>query len=126
MTGSPQFSTRARSWALFCQLTDQLKRVHGLVLRPTSYIRSEEEQFALYLRKLTDCDGHVKRSSHQDARALDCTLEKDGLLLPLTDPAYDIMGALWLSLDPKNVWGGSWLNPDGKTRDVVHCEYRPG
>jgi len=121
---SPQLSTRARAWALFCQLTDQIKRVNGLILRPTSFLRSAEEQKKLYDAKLTTCDGTIRRSSHQDGRALDAVLEKDGVTLALDHPAYSIMGALWLSLDPANVWGGQWTMPNGKP-DKVHLEYRP-
>lgn len=124
MSASPQLSARARAWWLFCQLTEQLARIHGLILRPTSFLRSAEQQKALFDQGLTNCDGTKRRSSHQDGRALDAVLERDGATLPLNDPAYDIMGALWLSLDPLNVWGGAWLMPNG-SRDVVHLEYRP-
>ena len=122
---SPQLSPRARAWWLFCLLTDRLARIHGLILRPTSVLRSAEQQKALYDQGLTNCDGTKRLSSHQSGRALDAVLEKDGAPLPLTDPAYDIMGALWKTLDPANVWGGDWYYPDGKTRDVVHLEHRP-
>jgi len=122
---SPQLSPRARAWWLFCLLTDRLARIHGLILRPTSFLRSAEQQKALYDQGLTNCDGTKRLSSHQSGRALDAVLEKDGAPLPLTDPAYDIMGALWKTLDPANVWGGDWYYPDGKTRDVVHLEHRP-
>jgi hypothetical protein len=121
---SPQLSHQARAWALFCQITEQLKRIHGLILRPTSFLRTAAEQKALFDQKLTTCDGTTRRSSHQDGRALDAVLEKDGVTLPLEHPAYDLMGALWLSLDPRNVWGGAWIMPNGKP-DKVHLEFRP-
>jgi hypothetical protein len=124
MGTSPQLSTRARAWALFCQLTDQLKRVHGLAISPTSFLRSAEEQHALYLQLLTPCDGYKSRSSHQDGRACDFIIERAGQILPLTDPAYLIMGSLWKTLDPRNVWGGDWIMPN-KTKDFTHCEFRP-
>ncbi len=122
---SPQLSIPARAWILFCLLTDRLARIHGLILRPTSFLRTAEQQKALYDQGLTNCDGTKRLSSHQSGRALDAVLERDGAPLPLSDPAYDIMGSLWKTLDPANVWGGDWYYPDGKTRDVVHLEYRP-
>ena len=125
MSASPQLSARARAWWLFCQLTERLARIHGLILRPTSFLRSAEQQKALFDQGLTNCDGTKRRSSHQDGRALDAVLERDGATLPLNDPAYDIMGSLWKTLDSANVWGGDWYYPDGKTRDVVHLEHRP-
>jgi uncharacterized protein YcbK (DUF882 family) len=125
MSDSPQISTVARSWALFCQLTDQLRRVHGLTIRPTSYLRTAEEQKRLFDQKLTPCDGTIRRSSHQDGRAIDFVIEgPDGKHLPLEHQAYAIMGVAWCMLDPRNVWGGAWLMPNGRP-DVVHCEYRP-
>ncbi len=124
MTGSPQLSPQARAWFLFCLLTDRLARIHGLIIRPTSYLRTAAEQKILFDQKLTTCDGTTRRSSHQDGRALDVVLERDGIILPPQDSAYDLMGALWLSLDPMNVWGGSWQMPNG-SRDIWHLEFRP-
>lgn len=124
MGAAPQLSSRARAWWLFCQLTEQLARIHGLILRPTSYLRSAAEQKALFDQKLTTCDGYERRSSHQDGRALDAVLERDGVTLPRNHQAYDIMGGLWMSLDKANVWGGSWTMPNGE-RDIWHLEYRP-
>jgi hypothetical protein len=125
MNGSPQISTVARAWVLFCILTEQMSRGHGLTIRPTSYLRTAEEQKRLFDQKLTPCDGTTRRSAHQDSRAMDFIVEGlDGKPLPLENHAYAIMGVAWCMLDPRNVWGGAWLMPNGKP-DVVHCEYRP-
>jgi hypothetical protein len=110
---------------LFCLLTDRLARIHGLILRPTSYLRTAAQQKALYDQKLTTCDGTTRRSSHQDGRALDAVLERDGAILPANDPAYDITGALWLSLDPANVWGKNFGPMPNGQLDKWHLEYRP-
>jgi hypothetical protein len=122
MSTASQLSTVAR----VCKLTEQMSRVHGLTIRPTSYLRSAAEQKVLFDQHLTTCDGTIIKSSHQSGRAMDFIIESpdDGSILPLDHPDYNIMGACWLSLDPHNVHGGAWVMPNGRP-DKVHCEYRP-
>jgi len=95
-----------------------LARLRGIRLLPTSFIRTDEEQARLFEAGASDCDGVHTRSKHQDGRAIDFVIYKDGKTVWPHVPEYDTLGKIWRRLG--GTWGGDWKNDERD--DVYHFE----
>jgi len=76
--------------------------------------RSKEEQKRLVEAGLSQ----TMKSKHVEGLAVDLLLY-DGSSYLVDPKAYAPLGAYWVSLDPKNVWGGNWHS----IKDYGHFEY---
>ena len=107
----------------FRRLALLVTRAHldGIEVRPTSYLRTPEEQKRLYGLGLTPCDGTVRKSKHQFGLAVDLVIEKDGIPVKHRTPEYEKLGEIWEALGGR--WGGR-LGPVGATGqdDIFHFE----
>ena len=96
-----------------------IKDIHFIC---TSHYRTPEQQFELYEKGFSKCDGYNKKSHHQLWRAKDIgILEPDGKLVYKDIPKatldkYEILGKFWEDIG--GVWGGNW-----SFRDVFHYQY---
>ena len=83
----------------------------------TSFIRTAEEQNKLFKDGKSKCDGYIKISFHQKARARDLVIIKDGKATWKHTPEYDKLGEIWESMGGK--WGGSFKG----FKDIFHFQY---
>lgn len=80
-------------------------------------LRTAEMQNALFLKKVSLCDGYSKVSSHQLGTAFDIFLMIDGKAswdkAKLTETAKHIQSVAKNKFNTSLTWGGSWVNyPD--------------
>lgn len=75
-------------------------------------MRTPEDQHALYLRKLSKCDGYNKKSNHQSGNAFDIYLYIDGKASwsadKLEEVAKHIQRVAYDKFSSIIRWGGDW------------------
>jgi len=74
----------------------------------------------------TDRKSKTLNSNHKKRLAIDLNLFKDGKITWEWED-YEVLGRYWVSLDPKNRWGGSWSGNFDKKGfiDAPHFERQP-
>ena len=92
-------------------------------LMPICFHRSDEDQNKRYQqgrttpgRIVTFCDGYIKRSKHQDWKAIDFVVVIDDVLIWDDHPHYQTAGRIWKRL------GGKWGGDFDKINDIYHFE----
>lgn len=78
--------------------------------------RDQATQEALYRQGKSKADGVRKRSKHQDGRAVDLAIVKDGQIDWTRCPEYDKLGVYWQTIG--GTWGGNWKFAE----DIYHFE----
>jgi len=103
---------RIRFIDLFSQFVQQAK-AKGIQFIVWTFHRTAQEQNYLYQqgrtrsgRKVTNCDGYIKASNHQNWLAKDILIIKDGHDVWTRTPDYDRLGEIWTALGGR--WGGEW------------------
>jgi len=99
----------------------------GISIMPICFYRSTEEQNKLYQKGrglfpdktkiVTNCDGHEKRSCHQDWIAMDVVIIENDKIVWVS-PKYDILGNEWRRRG--HIWGGDFKGLG--SRDIYHYQ----
>jgi len=102
-----------------------MAQVLGIRFIITTFHRTKEQQVARYAqgrtepgRIVTNCDGVVRRSFHQDWLAIDLAIVKDGACVWERTSDYESLGSLWKKIF-KGTWGGDW-----ELNDIFHFQYK--
>jgi peptidoglycan L-alanyl-D-glutamate endopeptidase CwlK len=102
----------------------QKATLEGIEFIVWTFYRSPADQNFLYQQGrtrpgkiITNCDGTLVRSRHQDWLAVDILIIKDGADQWIRTPEYDRLGEIWESLGGK--WGGNFKSPAG---DIFHFQ----
>jgi len=110
-----------QKFALFTVMAQAL----GIRFIITAFHRTKEQQSRRYAQGrtapgkiVTDCDGEVKRSFHQDWLAIDLVIIKDGKCVWERTNEYETLGKLWKQVF-KGTWGGDW-----RLNDIYHFQYK--
>ena len=87
--------------------------LEGIEFIVWTFYRSPVDQSYLYQQGrtrpgkiITNCDGTLVRSKHQDWLAVDILIIKDGSDQWTKTPEYEHLGEIWQSLGGR--WGGNW------------------
>ncbi len=127
---------RAVFFLKICTLVVTAKIIHRITVRPFWIHRTEDQQAALYAigrtvdtdkKPVTNCDGVIKRSKHQDWLAADLGVLVDGVLIWERIEAYEKLGKLGKKFGLR--WGGDWDSDDliePTENDIYHFEYMQG
>lgn len=101
----------------------QKATLEGIEFIVWTFYRSPQDQNFLYQQGrtrpgkiITNCDGQINQSNHQQWLAVDILVIRDGADLWTHEPEYDRLGEIWESLGGK--WGGSFKSID----DIFHFE----
>lgn len=99
-----------------------IKHMPGVTWKLVEGFRTAEYQNELYQqgrskpgKKVTPCDGYIKRSAHQSSLAADFLPFKNGQVTQVSMDHWNYYGHL-VRLEGLT-WGGNW-----KKRDLPHCE----
>jgi len=123
---------------LTSELTLKAYRDHGIWVVVFWFHRTEDQQRALFAigrtielhrKPVTNCDGIIKRSAHQDWEAKDfCIIDRaTGEWQWSRIPEYNILGRA--AMDLGLAWGGDWDGDgirDPNDFDCFHFEYKGG
>ena len=120
MTNTQKRTRFIQHLALFTQKAT----LEGIEFIVWTFYRSALEQNWFYQQGrtrpgkiITNCDGQVYRSRHQDWLAVDILIiDKAGGSVWTRTPEYDRLGEIWESIGGR--WGGNFTSPD-----CFHFEY---
>jgi hypothetical protein len=89
-----------------------------------TFYRSPADQNYLYQQGrtrpggiITNCDGYINKSKHQEWLAIDILIVRYGTDLWTHEPEYDRLGEIWEALG--GTWGGKFHSPQA---DIFHFE----
>lgn len=89
-----------------------------------TFYRSPNDQNFLYQQGrtrpgkiITNCDGHLSQSKHQQWLAMDILIIENGTQAWERTPEYERLGEIWESLGGR--WGGNFTSPGS---DCFHFE----
>lgn len=112
---------RSRFFQLLALFTTKAT-LEGIEFIVWTFYRSPQDQNFLYQQGrtrpgkiITNCDGTLQRSRHQEWLAVDILIIKDGSDVWTNDPAYERLGEIWEALGGH--WGGNFA-----LCDYVHFE----
>jgi peptidoglycan L-alanyl-D-glutamate endopeptidase CwlK len=119
---------RVRFLELFGLLCTKAK-VEGIQFIVWTFDRTPQEQNYLYQqgrtrpgKVITNCDGYIKKSAHENWLAIDLAIVKNGKVVWDPIPEYFDLGEYWESLG--GTWGGRFSAASGVSGDIYHFEYK--